>query len=587
MLLGPNGKPIKSSYVRRSSDLPMIGEIAAPWIESNITSSARYPLTNGLSVDTSKLTLNDYRMMLDHYQVSSSLTLLTFMLHQIEWRVECDNIKAAKWCEDNLRAVWTRLIRAMSQAFWAGFSPCALQWENDIASRKTVLTKIKDLKPEESRVHWKSVEAVAAKRTERDGDMVQSGTQPKNVTPKVYIFDGIDSGGYPHIPVSNSFWYPLLMSNGDYYGKKLLKAAYQPWFFSNLLHYFGNRYYERFGEPVVVARAPFEEKVRVANQDVPGNVLMAGLARLVRNGSSIVMPNTRAQNGLDGVDNYEYTLEYLESQMRGADFERYHARLDQEISLALFTPLLMTNTGDSGGSFNLGIVHKSNYDNMISAVGGDVKEYIDKYILWPMARINFGPNCPRPRWEFRKPGKVKEETLRTVVLSLLTKGNGDKGVKVDLTEVGQELGMTLEEVELVTAATGDEGTGTGIDPGAGTGTDKRDQRPDKKIGRGTGTDKPAPSTTAARAKLAAAISSRLAGQFVRALREDEQVPRFDLGYARMLRDTLESDQIDVFAQRALGFVETYYEIERESPEQLESKIRETIATGIENLLCHA
>ena len=431
-LLGPNGQPISSAQFAKKSVIepnPLIGEIAAGWA-GQMPRQNNFPFDNTLQFDTSRLGFDDFRLMKDHYQINSSITVLTFMLHQIEWKIECDNIKIAKHAENNLREIWTRLVRALSQAFVFGFSPNALNWENERGTGRMIITKIKDLRPDDCRVKWKDINATAK---------LPNG----GVAPKVKIYDGIHQPGYPDIPTQNSLWYPMLMENGDYYGKKLLRAAYQPWFFSSLIHLFSNRYFERFGEPTIMSRAPFDEKVDVGQgREIQGNILMAGLNNLVRSGSNVVLPNTRAMNGLDGVNNYEYTMEYMESQMRGADFERYLTRLDQEISLALFTPLLMMNTAD-GGSFNLGVVHTQMYLGMINAIASDWKEYIDKYVLAPMARQNFGPNAKLPKLRFRRLGQTNQETIRSIISQLLTGGNGDKGVKVDLEELGQELGMSL------------------------------------------------------------------------------------------------------------------------------------------------
>lgn len=587
MLLGPQGKPISSRDFAKLNKSPLIGEIAAPWAGIQRMPTI-FPLENSLQFDTSRLTLNDYRMMRDHYQINSSLTVLTFMLHQIEWRIECDNIKIAKHCEENMREIWTRLVRGLSQAFWAGYSPCALQWENDIDGRKIRLTKVKDLRPEDARVHWKEVKAEASNRVSlADGEIV-STVSAKMATPKVKIFDGIDQAGYPTIPTENSLWYPLLMDNGDYYGRKLLKAAFQPWFFSSLIHYYSNRYFERFGEPSIIGRAPFDEKIDVNGTMIQGNVMMSGLLGLVRNGASITLPNSRAMNGLDGVDNYEYTMEYLESQMRGADFERYLTRLDQEMSLALFTPLLMMNSGDSGGSFNLGIVHKQMYDNMVSAVAGDLKEYIDKYVLAPMARHNFGKNAKLPRWEFRKPGKTKEETLRTIILALLNNGNAGMGVKINLDEVGQELGMTLEETGELLNPVADPAPNQANPDGQNPEwkPDQRVTRP-KRTPTGKGTEKPAPSTKAASKQLADQIASRLAGQFVKQIRDDVSVPVFDIGHERQLGVTLTGEEISQFHSELGDWLSEYYSLERTDDEPLESRIRQVITTGVEAQICHA
>ncbi|URG17378.1 portal protein [Rhodococcus phage Mbo2] len=580
-LVDSRGNPISSAMFAKKEKIskPLLGELGNPWsgIERPNT---KWFQQNTLQFDTSRLTIEDYRMMTDHYQVNSSLTLLSFMLHQMEWKVECDNVKIAKHCEDNLGQIWTRVVRALSQAFIFGYSPNALRWENDPGSGRLIISKVLDFRPEDCRVHWKEVEGVVKRDT--------IGGSHKR---KVKIFDGIDQLGHPTIPVSNSLWYPLLMRNGDYYGKKLLNAAFQPWFFSNVLHLYANRYYERFGEPVIVSRAPFEEEKDVGNgQKLPGNLLMAGLATMVRNGSTVVLPNDRAQNGLDGVGNFEYTMEYLESQMRGADFERMLTRYDQEISLALFTPLLMMNAAD-GGSFNLGVVHTQMYLAMIRAIADDWKEYIDRYLLRPMAQQNFGPNAKLPQIKFQKLGKVPEETGRALLQQLLTSGNDGHAVNVNLEEASQALGLTLEQGEELNLNVADPNA---IDPTAADPAKKdavvrpaEPKRKDTRVGRperegtGKGTQKKGASVNSS--AVAASIATRLSGQFLKSYRDGVQPSDFqaDIGYHRQLSDLFasRSDAVN-FTDDAEGWVNAYYEIFHASDNPLESEMRDVLTRGL-------
>ncbi|WKW85469.1 portal protein [Rhodococcus phage Reynauld] len=565
-LVDHKGQPIASAqFGRKPKSFPLVGELSQPWVNEGGSARRSFPLDNRLNFDTSLLTLEHYRMMREHYQINSSITVLTFMLHQLEWKVECDNIKVARHCEENLRDIWTRLVRALSQAFVFGFSPNAIQWENK--GNRVVITKIKDLRPEDCRVRWKDVNAVQENK-------------PPHVTPKAKIFDGIKQlDAKSDVPVDNSLWYPLLMENGDYYGKKLLKSAFQPWFFSSLIHYYSNRYFERFGEPVIMGRAPFDEKVDITGSGNPqqngiqGNLLMMGAVNLVRNGSGVVLPNTRAMNGLTGVDNYEYTMEYLESQMRGADFERYLTRLDQEISLALFTPLLMMNTAD-GGSFNLGVVHTQMYLAMINAIAADWKEYIDKYILWPMARWNFGENAKIPKLRFRKLGALDSETGRALLTQLLASGNGDKSVKVDVEEAGQVLGLTLTEIAKIQEPLN---PAPGEDPAPedkGKPAAKRDTRvgrPERE-GVGKGVNKKAALS------LSVSIADRVSGQFCRALQDGVDAGDFtiDVGHHRQFEESDPLRDYSEFSESLTEVLAEYYESMMQSDNQIKSEIREVI-----------
>ncbi|UXE04891.1 portal protein [Gordonia phage Jams] len=434
-LLGPNGQPMEKYLEhagRPKNPKPVVGDAFADWGGMS-RDFIHLPGGGVIGFDTSKLSIKDFRRMREHYQIGSSLHVLTFMLHQLDWRIECDDPKVAAWCTVNLEMIWTRLVRAMSTAFAFGFSANAVEWENDSNEGKLRLNKIKDLVPEECEVSWKYVD---------------SAIKPNgNVSaPKIPIFDGISKRGTSYkIPVENSLWYPLLMENGDYRGRQLLRTAFQPWFFSTLIHLYQNKYFERFGEPVPIGRAPYNDKVTKDGKTVYGYDLMATILSNIRSRSAVVLPNSRSKEGMNDQPEYDYQVEYLESQMRGADFERYLTRLDEEMSLALFTPLLLLRTADAGG-FNQGVAHTQVYLWMLNAVAGDMAEYIDKYVLRYMAIYNFGPKAKLPRIRFRKLGAAQQETLRAIVQAMI----GKNQVKPDVTELGQHIGLTLEEVEEVT-----------------------------------------------------------------------------------------------------------------------------------------
>lgn len=456
-LVDAKGRPMSSGSgsTFKKASAPTLGEAFGPWAGRDLT-YMQMPGGGVVQFDLSRLTLSDFRQMSSHYQINSSISVLTFMLHQLDWTIECSNSKIASRTEDNLREVWTRLVRALSQAFTFGYSPSILQWENDIASRGIVLTKIKDLVPEEASVNWKLVDGA-----------LPPGAPAGQVPPKIRVFDGIKQVGVSGpIPQQNSFWYPLLMENGDYNGRKLLKYAFQPWYFSTLMHLFSNRYFERFGEPVPIGRAPSDEKVTLRDgTQVSSNEYMGGVLQNIRSRAAVTLPSERLTDASGAPSQFfEYDIEYLESQMRGADFERYMTRLDEEMSLALFTPLLLMRTADVG-SYNLGVSHMQMYLWQLNAIAADWAEYINRYILSPMVDYNFGTNAPRAKINFYKMGKTQAETNRAVLSALI--GNG--AVKVDLTELGQATGLTLEEIEVVREQTPDPNL---LDPNADPADDR-------------------------------------------------------------------------------------------------------------------
>ena len=441
-LLGPDGSPAsdymqrKASFQNKKAPPPKLGESFGNWAGRDLN-LVQMPGGGIIQFDLSKLTITDFRGMRDHYQVNASLAILSFMQHQSDWHIECDDKRIRDFVTEEIERMWTVLNRGMATSNWAGYSPMALQWDNDLDGRFVRLDKVKDLVPEECEVNWKLVEGWAP---------------PGRVKPKFKVYDGIKqfgAGGWP-IPTENSLWYPMLMENGDYYGRKLLRPAFTSWFFSILIHLFANRYYERFGEPTPIGRAPFDEEVNVGTdgnpQTVRGNVFMAEAIQQLRSRSVVVLPGDKSPVGNGDKLDYDYSLEYLESQMRGADFERYLTRLDEEISIGLFTPILLLRTADVG-SYNLGQGHERIYQVMLNAMNADRKQYLDKYVISKMIDYNFGPKAERAKIVFRKLGQTDTQLLKELLIALV----GQDKVKLDLEELGQMTGMTLEEVKETTA----------------------------------------------------------------------------------------------------------------------------------------
>lgn len=444
-LVDKYGKPISTALLNKKAAPPKLGEAFGAWAGRDIE---HFQLPGGgiVQFDLSKLTLDDFAAMRDHYQINSSLAVLSFMQHQSEWHVESEDKKIADFCEEQLHNNWTMLNRGLSQANWAGFSPMVLDYENNIQDRSIDLNKVKDLHPQECDVNWKLVEGWAP---------------PGRIPPKFKIYDGIKQVGsaWP-IPVENTLWYPLLMENGDYMGRKLLRPAFTSWFFSILVHLFANRYYERFGEPVPIGRAPFGEELETSGGMVKGNEYMLKLLQDLRSRSVVVLPNDKDYDS-NGRPMFDYDIEYLESQMRGADFERYMTRLDEEMSIGLFTPILLLRTADVG-SYNLGVGHMQMYLWMLNAMNADRKQYIDKYLLRKMVNYNFSERAPDAKIAYRKMGNSNTDMISQLLVALVSGNKAD----VDLNELGELAGLTLTEVKQTLAEPGtppEEESGEGPD----------------------------------------------------------------------------------------------------------------------------
>lgn len=503
-LLDARGQPLEEFKKPQPVAIPKINGTFGQWAGRDEVFIS-LPGGGVLQFDLSRLTMEDYRAMRQNYQLGSSLAVLSFIMHQIDWEIQCKDKKIKDLIETDLHAHWTPLIRALSQSFWAGYSPIAVNYENQVDGF-THLAKLKDLIPEECRVNWNKIEGWAP---------------PGMVKPKLYEYDGFKQNGFL-IPAENTLWYPLLMENGDHYGRKLLKNAFPSWFFSNLIHLFANRYFERFGEPLPVGRGRFGDDVDMGNGVmVSGKTAMENVVTGIRNRAVVVLPSDR-----DPVTKeYDYDIQYLESQMRGADFERYLSRLDEEMSLAVFTPILLFRTADVG-SYNLGVAHLRIFQQMLNAISGDMQFYLQKYLVDRMKEINFPGNKTACTWEYRRQGNADILDYKEILVALIRAGK----MGVDPIELGRIAGLKLHEVKQLIAPP----PGPGAPPIPGKPTSGSPPIPPK-----PGIPPVQPKTKAARAVLdeavARVVSEMLNGKvpaalgfrnrFVQALQRDGIVER--------------------------------------------------------------
>src|ERR1035437_5997061 len=268
----------------RKKPSAILGNAFGDWTGRDL-SYLRLPGGAMLQFDLTRLTLNHFRNMKDHYQINVSICVLMFMMHMVDWHIDVAEGGAAgkniaDQIERNLRDKWTGLIRGYGQSLWAGYSPMVIDYINNPVTGYSEIDQFKDLAPEDCKVHW---------------DHVKGWAPPDHVQPTFNVYGGIDQMGrtFP-IPAENSLWYPLMMENGNYFGKKLLRPAFPSWFFSILMHLFSNRYFERFGEPLPIGRADFEAQYDDGKGgQVSGKNAMETILMNLRNRAVAVLPSDR------------------------------------------------------------------------------------------------------------------------------------------------------------------------------------------------------------------------------------------------------------------------------------------------------
>jgi hypothetical protein len=373
-----------------------------------------YNLPDGTRYNQSAIAIETYRKMRKDYQISACLNVLAFTIQKMDWYLTGSKPKVREFCEKSIKKIWNQLVKVMSKSFWAGYSPATKVFEYDEILKGINYKNIRDLAPETCRIklddngNFNGFKQYPAQTFEQD------------VEPKY------------------AFWYANQVEDGNLYGRSMLEAAYNAWYYSEIMHLFANRYYERFGEPAVVTRGPGTEDVKDSNGTALDAISsMKSVGEGLKSHSVVGIPSDRDDGG-----NYLFDIQYLESQMRGVDFDTYLKRLDMEKSRAIFVPDLLLGTGRVG-SYELGKEHKATFINGVMGMFDDFITYINKYITPQLVEYNFGTRTEIPEFNYLPLSKTSEDSLVAVFNAAL---KGDPNI-LDIERLAPKLGIPLRDAQ--------------------------------------------------------------------------------------------------------------------------------------------
>lgn len=382
--------------------------------------------------------ISTYRKMRDDYQISACLNVLAFTLQKIDWYFEGGDERTREAAEATMSRIWTQLVKTLAKGFWAGYSAAEKRWNRDAKTGWIIIDKIRDFAPESARVLVDEKGNFTGFKQKAGGNEI--------------TFDPL-----------YAFWYAHQMEDGNQYGRSVLRPAYKPYYFSELIHLFANRYYERFGEPIVLGTAPTGKTVK----DKHGNAVeaidaMQALVEGLKSHSSVTIPSDFYEDADMRKIAPMFGIKYLESGMRGFDFTNYLNRLDMEKARAIFIPDLMLGTGRVG-SYELGREHKRTFLTGLMGVFDDITGYIQRYIVDPVIRINFGEKTEAPKFTYMPLTDLEQDNLLSIIQAAV---RADPTV-VDIAELASKLGVPIKTAEELAEKTGSD-VGKNQPPPGGT-----------------------------------------------------------------------------------------------------------------------
>lgn len=371
---------------------------------------------DGTTWNPDNIKLDTYKKISKHYQVAAAMAVISYSIQQIDWFIQAEDEKVKKVLTISIENIWNRLIRSASKSFIYGFSPNVKVFKLEKIEGKEyiVYKKIKDLDPADCVVK----------------------------TDKYGVFNGFiyKKGSLQEVTVKPdyAFWYVANMENGNLYGESMLKKIYKPWWFSEKVHTFANRYYERFGEPLVLGRAPSGAKVKNASGATKdAQDLMKEIIENIRNHSSVQLPSDKDTETKE----YLYDLKYIESQMRGFDFGTYLDRLDFEMTKGLLLPEL-TLGGQKGGSYALGSAQIDVFYTNLMGLMDNIVDYVNLYLLPQILQYNFGEDV-KARLAYQPLSIETRKFINTLITEMVKASR----LKPDIAQLEERSGVKLKEIE--------------------------------------------------------------------------------------------------------------------------------------------
>jgi len=225
----------------------------------------------------------------------------------------------------------------------------------------------------------------------------------------------------PRRPVrfKKCIWFAPEAEFGNFFGNSRYKAAYQPWYWSQIIIQFLLRYLERKGAPATVGKAPFGQAVKTDGETKIDNMdYMLSCTEQLLSNSNVVIPSQ--YDKASGKELWDINI--LEDSQRGEMFVSVLQFLNTMKARALYLP---DKTGIAEGSTTNATaeshfdVHLLNEEALIQMIEDNLNESLIKDLV----TFNFPKSQQVPcrikieRLNFSKRTLLKDVFIRMLMFS--------------------------------------------------------------------------------------------------------------------------------------------------------------------------
>ena len=374
-------------------------------------------------------------------QIRAGMTLLKVPILRSPWSVSCADSEIAAFVKEALRPIWRRLVRQLLLSMDFGFSVGELVWRHQynlevtgtqsamggkgsrVYPHAVVLDDVQFIDPQ-------IVRLLAYTKSSKFAGFEQI-TPVKAVVPDRKC-----------IHLANEFEFAGL------YGVPRLKAAYPYWRFKRLQYENLLVGYERNANSRRVVRYPVGETETGVDEDgnpqtISNQDVALDIGEQADGGNTIAIPSRYDDRG-----NRLWDIEFPPPTFQGSDHLAFLDHLNAEILKSLLIPELALSVGSSG-SYNLAEVQINFFLQGLEATAEDLCEAVNRYIVKPLVRIQFGVNAPVAMVRIQPMTQEVKSGLVNVLMSTVGQGQpiplkDGSSLLVDWSQVAEDLGIPAE-----------------------------------------------------------------------------------------------------------------------------------------------
>jgi len=359
-----------------------------------------------------KIPIATYEKMRLDPTIALATSFIELQILAQNFRIECANPRIAAVVHAIIRPIYRKTVKSMLRAVQFGFAvgekiykkvKLKVIIEDDSGNSRIIHNKYTVVVDKVKFAHPGSIKIERDKKTEEIKYVIQKQDYFSNII-------NIE----PKVKIGKCIWFSHDEEYGNFFGSARYKAAYQPWYFGQIVLQFMLRYLERQGAPAAKGRAPLGNSTTSDGEKV-GNidVILEAANALVSN-SAVAIPSQYDKNG-----NQLWDVELVEDEQRGEMFLEVIRALNLLKTRALFVP---DKVGVAEGS-STNATAESHLDVHLlaeEALIQMIEDCLNTQLIPDIMQFNFPPSKQIPCYiKIERLNYSKRTLLRDVLLRML------------------------------------------------------------------------------------------------------------------------------------------------------------------------